>query len=451
MRVTVIGCGHLGATHAAGMAEIGHEVIGVDVAPDKIDMLSQGRAWFHEPGLDELLSRHTASGRLRFTTDFAEAASFGEVHFLGVGTPGLADRPAYDTSQLRAAVRSLAPHLTKGCVIVGKSTVSVGTTAWVTDLVHELAPAGEQVEVSWNPEFLREGLGVQDTLRPDRLVVGVASPAAEKTLRAVYQPLIDSGVPLVVCDPETAELVKSAANAFLTTKISFINAIAELCEAAGADVEALTRALSLDDRIGGKSLHAGLGYGGGCLPKDTRALIARAEDLGVDEAVQLLRTVDGINEGRRARIVDIVTELLGGSVARRRITVWGASFKPNTDDIRDSPALDVAAQLYEAGAVVTCYDPQAIDNARVKHPELVFADSAVEAAHGAEVVVLATEWPEFTHLAPQEVSSVVTQPVIVDARNALPLVSWQSAGWQVRRMGAALDVTHDAPPAETPE
>lgn len=435
MRLTVIGCGHLGAAHAASMAEIGHEVVGVDIDPEKVALLASGKAWFHEPGLDEMLARHTASGRLRFTTSFEEAAAFGDVHFLGVATPGKDGKDEYDLSQVYAAVRSLAPLLERSCLIVGKSTVSVGTTAVVTELVHQLAPAGSAVEVAWNPEFLREGLAVEDTLRPDRIVIGVRSETAEKLLREVYAPIVDAGTPLVATDPATCELVKVTANAFLAVRLSVINAVAEICEQAGADAATVAKAIGYDTRIGHRALVPGLGYGGGCLPKDSRAFIAQAEALGVPAAMDFLRDLDAVNLRCRTRAVNFARELCGGDLAGRRIAVWGAAFKANTDDIRDSPALDVAGQLHAAGAQVTVYDPMAVENARAAHPELGYADSAVEAATGAEVVVIATEWDEFKNPDVEAVSAVVAAKNLVDARSAVDVERWRAEGWTLRRLG----------------
>ena len=304
----MIGCGHLGATHAACMAELGHEVLGVDIDPDKVALLRTGRAWFLEPDLDDLLARHTKTGRLGFTTSFEEAARFGTVHFLGVGTPGLPDHSGYDLSQVFGAVAALAPHLTGPALIVGKSTVPPGTTARLVRELRRRAPAGDAVEVAWNPEFLREGRAVDDTLRPDRIVVGVPSMAAEATIREVYRPLTEAGIPLLTTDPVTAELVKGAANAFLATKVSFINAMADVCAKTGGDVATLADAVGMDARIGRAFLTAGIGYGGGCLPKDVRGLAAFAAAAGAETAAGLLAVVDEINSGRRQRVADLVAD-----------------------------------------------------------------------------------------------------------------------------------------------
>ncbi|MEU8056526.1 UDP-glucose dehydrogenase family protein [Microbispora bryophytorum] len=432
-RLTVLGTGYLGATHAACMAELGFEVLGLDVDQSKIERLQRGELPIHEPGLQELLRRNLDSGRLRFTTSFEEAAKFGDVHFICVGTPQKKGEQAADVSFLDAVVESLAPHLDRECLVVGKSTVPVGTAERLADKLVRLSPAGMQAELAWNPEFLREGFAVQDTLRPDRIVLGVASERAEKVLRDVYAPLGE--VPIVVTDFPTAELVKAAANAFLATKISFINAMAEVCEAAGGDVTQLSQALSYDERIGGKYLNAGLGFGGGCLPKDIRAFTARADELGAHQALAFLREVDEINLRRRARTVELTRELLSGAFDGRSVAVLGAAFKPNSDDIRDSPALDVAVQIAEQGGQVTVYDPAALSNARAAHPHLGYAESALEAAQGAEVVLLLTEWQEFVALDPEELGAVVTARTIVDGRNALDADTWREAGWDYRALG----------------
>ncbi|NUR92235.1 MAG: UDP-glucose/GDP-mannose dehydrogenase family protein, partial [Nonomuraea sp.] len=392
-RLTVIGTGYLGITHAACMAELGFDVLGLDIDADKIRRLNGGELPIHEPGLEPVLRRGLESGRLRFTSSYEEVAAFGDVHFLCVGTPQKQGEYAADVSYLDAAIESLAPLLDRECVVVGKSTVPVGTAGRLADKLVRLAPAGAGAELAWNPEFLREGFAVQDTLKPDRIVLGVRSERAEKVLREVYLPLGD--VPVVVADFATAELVKTAANAFLATKISFINAMAEVCEAAHADVKLLSEALSYDDRIGGRFLNAGLGFGGGCLPKDIRAFMARAGELGADQALTFLREVDAINMRRRARMVDLARELAGGSFRGCTVGVLGAAFKPNSDDIRDSPALDVAVTIGAQGGQVTVYDPIALDNARKAHPELEYGNSAVEAVRGAHVVLLLTEWREY--------------------------------------------------------
>jgi UDPglucose 6-dehydrogenase len=434
-RLTVLGTGYLGATHAVCMASLGFEVLGLDVDESKIARLSAGEVPFYEPGLEALLRKTLASGRLRFTTSYQEVAEFGDVHFLCVGTPQKENEYAADLEYVYTAVTSLAPLLTRPCVFAGKSTVPVGTAERIASRIAATAPAGEAVEVVWNPEFLREGFAVEDTLHPDRLVFGVSSARGEQAMREAFKPVIDSGTPVVVTDLATAQLVKVAANAFLATKISFINAMAEVCEATHADVTKLSEALSHDTRIGGRFLHAGLGFGGGCLPKDIRAFMARAGELGVDQALTFLTEVDAINLRRRARMVDLARELLDDAVAGRRIAVLGAAFKPDSDDIRDSPALDVAAKLHSLGAEVTVYDPAAMDNARRRYPDLQYADSTLAAADGAHLVLLLTEWLEFREADPAVLAGVVATTNIVDGRNALDPEAWRSAGWTYRALG----------------
>ena len=435
LRITVLGTGYLGATHAACMAELGYDVLGLDVDAAKVASLAAGDLPFFEPDLPELLRKNLATGRLRFTTSYAEVAEFGDVHFVCVGTPQKAGEFAADLTYVHAAFSTLAPLLRRACLVVGKSTVPAGTAAEMATLLHRSAPVGSSAQLAWNPEFLREGYAVQDTLRPDRLVFGVTGGDAEQQLRAVYAPLVSAGVPVVVTDFATAELVKVAANAFLATKISFINAMAEVCEATGADVTALSGALSYDTRIGGRFLNAGLGFGGGCLPKDIRAFMARAGELGVDQALSFLREVDAINLRRRDRAIDLARELTNGTFVGTRVAVLGAAFKPNSDDIRDSPALDVATRLHQHGAQVLVYDPHAMDNARRRYPHLSYASSALEAARDADLVLMLTEWTEFRELDPAVLGGVVSERRILDGRNALDPVRWRAAGWQYRALG----------------
>ncbi|ABK52182.1 UDP-glucose 6-dehydrogenase [Acidothermus cellulolyticus 11B] len=434
-RLTVVGTGYLGATHAACMAELGYDVIGFDVDEAKIAALQAGKVPFYEPELPELLARHVAAGRLSFTTDIQEIAEAGDIHFLCVGTPQRPDGYAADLRYLFDAVDNLAPLLRRPCLVVGKSTVPAGTAARLAERLTASAPAGTAVELAWNPEFLREGFAVADTLHPDRIVVGVRSSRAEQALRSVYAPLISAGVPFLVADFATAELVKVAANSFLATKISFINAMAEICEATGADVVRLAEALALDPRIGGRFLQAGLGFGGGCLPKDIRAFIAWAEELGAGDAVAFLRDVDAINLRRRHRMVELAKEQCDGAFDGKRVGVLGAAFKPNSDDIRDSPALEVADTIRRAGAAVTVYDPEAMPNAAVRYPELSYADSAFAACEGADVVLHLTEWREFRDLDPVALGAVVRRRRIVDGRNALDPERWRAAGWTYRALG----------------
>nr|MDT0658700.1 UDP-glucose/GDP-mannose dehydrogenase family protein [Micromonospora sp. DSM 115978] len=435
MRITVIGAGHLGATHAAGMAEIGHDVIGVDIDPIKVDTLNEGRGWFHKPELDELLTRNLTIGRLRFTTDFKQAAAHGEVHFLAVGTPSGPDG-TYDLSQLTGAVHELAPHLHQRCLIVGKSTVTPGTAAKLETLARSLAPAAEQVEVVWNPEFLREGTAVADTLTPDRIVIGAASATAEQVLRDLYAPITRShGCPLLVTDRVTAEMVKATANAYLATRISFINAVAEMCAAAGANITDLADAIGHDARIGHQYLTPGLGFGGGCLPKDLHAFTQQATAADITPAVELLRSVDTINQHMRHCAVDLARSAVGGTLRGRRIAVWGAAFKAGIDDVRDSPALDVATRLHHEGATVTVYDPQAMPQARQAAPDLTYAQTAAHAAQDAHLVIIATGWPEFNAIDPHTIANRVTTPILLDARGVITAPRWTAAGWTVLSLG----------------
>ena len=436
--VSVIGTGYLGATHAASMAELGHEVIGVDVDAAKVESLQRAEVPFYEPGLAELLSKHVASGRLRFTTDIREAAEFADVHFIGVGTPQLPGEYGADISAVDAVIESLAPLLTRPSVILGKSTVPVGTAERLAARIRELAPVGDDAQLGWTPEFLREGFGIQDTLTPDRMVLGLEKGRAgrvEEVTRKVHEKILATGTPIVVTDYATAELVKVSANAFLATKISFINAVAEVCEVTGADVMDLADAIGYDERIGRKFLGAGLGFGGGCLPKDIRAFMARAGELGVDQALTFLREVDTVNDRRRDHVRELAQEAVGGSLDGKRVAVLGAAFKPNSDDVRDSPALDVAGQLHLAGAHVQIYDPKAMENAKRVWPTLDFAASPQDAVRDAEVVVVATEWAEFREMDPVAVGELVANKRIIDGRNCLPAEDWIAAGWNYRGIG----------------
>jgi UDPglucose 6-dehydrogenase len=437
-RIAVFGTGYLGATHAACMAELGHEVLGVDVDAAKLAKLEAGEVPFYEPGLEEVLKKNVDNGRLRFTASYEEAAQFADVHFIGVGTPQKKGEFAADLTYVHSVIESLAPLLNKPSVIFGKSTVPVGTAQILGERARELAPAGDQVEVAWNPEFLREGYAVKDTLHPDRVVLGIdkASPGrAEQVAREVYADLLDENIPFIVTDLATAELVKTAANAFLATKISFINAMAEVCEAAGADVTTLADAIGHDARIGRRFLNAGVGFGGGCLPKDIRAFMARAGEIGADEALTFLREVDNINMRRRTRMVELARNVVGGSLLGTRIAVLGAAFKPNSDDVRDSPALNIAGQIQLHGASVNVYDPKAMDNSRKIFPTLGYSTSASEACQGADAVLVLTEWKEFRELKPAQIEKIVRGKNIIDGRNCLDPELWRSAGWNYRGLG----------------
>jgi UDPglucose 6-dehydrogenase len=416
------------------MARLGHEVRAFDTDANKIARLAAGTSPFYEPGLDELLTEALESGRLTFTDSAAEAVAGAAVHFICVGTPQMPDSDAADVRFVNAAVEAVAAHADRDSVIAGKSTVPVGTaqrlaaSAAVTSSPHRL-------EIAWNPEFLREGKAIEDTLNPDRLVFGVTSEYAEKMLLEVYGRMVDGGTPFVTTDLATAEMVKVAANSFLATKISFINAMAEVCEAVDADVVTLSRALGYDDRIGRKFLSAGLGFGGGCLPKDIRAFSARAGEVGASAALTFLHEVDKINIRRRERAVSVAGALIGGDFLGCNIAVLGAAFKPNSDDVRDSPALNVAAAMHLKGAYVRVHDPKAIANARNRFPTLTYCESLDEACANVDLIVLATEWEEYCTMDPVALRSVVRSPRLLDTRNAVDAEYWSGAGWQVYGLG----------------
>ncbi|CAB4887163.1 unannotated protein [freshwater metagenome] len=415
------------------MAELGFEVIGVDVDPDKVAILQGGHVPFYEPGLDEVLDRNIKAGRLRFSTSIQEAAEFADVHFICVGTPQLAGAQRADMTQVFGSIAALAPYLKPNDLVVGKSTVPVGTAHEISERLNAAAPAG--VEVAWNPEFLREGFAVEDTLRPDRLVVGVRSQRAEDILREVYAPLLAINTPFLVTDFPTAELVKVAANSFLATKISFINAMAEVCEAAGADVTQLAEAIGYDPRIGNRFLSAGLGFGGGCLPKDIRAFMARAGELGADEALMFLREVDQINLRRRSHMVDLARKTLSGEFVGKSVTVLGAAFKPNSDDVRDSPSLDVAVAVSNAGAKVKVHDPKALENAARVYPNMHYEQDVMRALEGADLIIHGTEWTQYLELDPVAVAKVVNTRHVIDGRNVLDPQAWRAAGFTYRALG----------------
>ena len=437
-RIAVFGTGYLGATHAACMAEIGHDVLGVDVDAAKLAKLGAGEAPFYEPGLDEVLKSNVDAGRVRFTSSYEEAAEFANVHFIAVATPQKQGEFAADLRYVDAVIETLAPLLTAPAVIFGKSTVPVGTAARLGARARELAPVGDAVEVAWNPEFLREGYAVQDTLHPDRIVLGVDKNRpghAEEVARDVYGLLLEEEIPFLVTDLETSELVKTSANAFLATKISFINAMAEVCEVTGADVSVLADAIGHDARIGRKFLNAGIGFGGGCLPKDIRAFMARAGELGASQALTFLREVDSINMRRRARMMELTREVVGGSLIGARVAVLGAAFKPDSDDVRDSPALNIAGQIQLQGASVIVYDPKAMDNSRALFPTLGYATDVLEACGRADVTLVLTEWRQFRELEPADLDPVVRQRNIIDGRNCLDREKWRAAGWVYRGVG----------------
>ena len=431
LKLSVIGTGYLGATHAACMASLGFEVIGFDTEASKIDLLSKGKVPFYEPELEELLSDQIKSGRLTFTNNVADLAD-ADVHFICVGTPQIKNGNAADLTYVNSALESIAKHVKPGGLVVGKSTVPVGTATKLRNRLLELNP---KADLAWNPEFLREGFAVEDTLRPNRLVVGVENDSAEQLLKEVYATNLKDKTPWVRADLPTAELVKVAANSFLATKISFINAMAEICEAAGGDVTVLAKAIGYDPRIGSRFLQAGIGFGGGCLPKDIRAFMARAEELGASQAVEFLKEIDAINLRARQRIIELVRKDLSDDLQGKKVAILGAAFKPDSDDVRDSPALDIAAQIQAAGAIVTVHDPKAIANAQKRFPALNFADDVNTTLKDAEIVLHLTEWKIYREIDPVKVKSIVKNPIVIDGRNALDRELWKSAGWKFRALG----------------
>jgi len=431
LTLSVIGCGYLGVTHAACMSSLGFTVIGVDTDPDKVAMLTRGELPFYEPGLDSLLAQEVKTGRLSFTTDFSAIANT-DVHFVCVGTPQSKDGLAADLTYVKAAVAAIAPYLKEGALVVGKSTVPVGTAQ---SLRSELTLTAPQADLAWNPEFLREGFAVEDTLKPNRLVVGVVNDRAEEILKEVYEPIIALGTPWIRADLPTAELVKVAANSFLATKISFINAMAEVCEAAGGDVTVLAKAIGYDPRIGSRFLQAGIGFGGGCLPKDIRAFMARAEELGAMQALEFLREIDAINLRARQRVIDVVRSKLSEDLTQYKIAILGATFKPDSDDVRDSPALDISAQLQAAGASVVVHDPKGIEPARKRFPNLQYSSNVLECVKDADLILHLTEWREYRELNPSVVGTLVKSKIIIDGRNVLDRDLWRNAGWRFHALG----------------
>jgi len=431
VKLSVIGTGYLGATHAAAMSSLGFQVVGIDVDEQKITMLREGKVPFFEPDLEELLEAEVKTGRLTFATDFS-AISDCDVHFVCVGTPQKKDSLAADLTYVDASMKAVASHAKAGSLIVGKSTVPVGTADRLSRIVKEINP---DIELAWNPEFLREGFAVEDTLRPNRLVVGVTSNRAEDILKEVYAPLLANNVPWIRSDLPTAELVKVAANSFLATKISFINAMAEICEAAGGDVTVLAKAIGYDPRIGSRFLQAGIGFGGGCLPKDIRAFMARSEELGARQSLEFLREIDSINLRARQRMIDLVRQDLGLDLKGKKIAVLGAAFKPDSDDVRDSPALDIAVQISEAGAEVHVHDPKAIEPARRRFPKLTYSSSIEEVASGSDAILHLTEWKMYREIDPIILKPKVKQAIVIDGRNALDRERWLSAGWKFRALG----------------
>jgi UDPglucose 6-dehydrogenase len=431
LKISVIGTGYLGATHAACMSSLGFDVIGIDVDPAKVATLASGEIPFYEPGLDTLLKEQVSSGRLTFSSQI-EDASDCDVHFICVGTPQVKDGLAADLTYVNSSVEAVGAIAKNGSLVVGKSTVPVGTAARLRSRLLEINP---QLDLAWNPEFLREGFAVEDTLHPNRLVVGVMNDRAEAILKEVYASNLAEETPWVRADLPTAELVKVAANSFLATKISFINAMAEICEAAGGDVTVLAKAIGYDPRIGSRFLQAGIGFGGGCLPKDIRAFMARAEELGAEQAVEFLREIDAINLRARQRVIELVRRDLSEDLRGKKVAVLGAAFKPDSDDVRDSPALDIAVQIQAAGAVVTVHDPKAMGNAAKRFPVLNFAFSIEDCVRDAEIVLHLTEWKIYREIDPVAIKELVSQAIIIDGRNALDREKWLAAGWKFRALG----------------
>ncbi len=431
MKISVIGTGYLGVTHAAALSSLGFDVVGIDIDSEKISSLKKGVVPFFEPGLQELVEKELQGGRLQFTNDFSDAKDC-EIHFICVGTPQRKDSLAADLQFVDSAIEMIGPVAKSNSLIVGKSTVPVGTAERLAKRLLELNP---NVELAWNPEFLREGFAIEDTLRPNRLVVGVTSDQAEAKLRKVYESLIAAGIPWIRADLPTSEIVKVAANSFLATKISFINAMAEICEVAGGDVTVLAKAIGYDPRIGSKFLQAGIGFGGGCLPKDIRAFMARSEELGAKQSLEFLREIDSINQRARQRVIDLVRLEIGSDLKGKRIAVLGAAFKPDSDDVRDSPALDIAEQIAAAGAVVTVHDPKALGNAKRRSPQLTFVDNVETCVKDASCILHLTEWKEYRDLDPVAILKRVKEPVIIDGRNALDRELWEKSGWRFRGLG----------------
>ena len=431
LKISVIGTGYLGATHAACISSLGFDVIGIDTDPSKVALLQQGKVPFFEPDLEELLSKEIASGRLTFSTSF-DTIKDADVHFICVGTPQVKDGLAADMTYVNGALEAIAPVIKAGSLVVGKSTVPVGTAARLRARLLELNPGAD---LAWNPEFLREGFAVDDTLNPNRLVVGVTNDRAEEILKEVYAKNLENGTPWVRADLPTSELVKVAANSFLATKISFINAMAEICEAAGGDVTVLAKAIGYDPRIGSRFLQAGIGFGGGCLPKDIRAFMARAEELGAKQALEFLREVDSINLRARQRVIDLVRKDLSEDLVGKKVAVLGAAFKPDSDDVRDSPALDIAVQIHAAGANVVVHDPKAAGPASKRFPALTFTEDIEECLRDAEIVLHLTEWKMYRELDPRVIKSLVKRAILIDGRNMLDRSQWQEAGWRVRALG----------------
>lgn len=436
--MVVIGLGYLGLTHAVAMTELGHTVVGLEADESKLKTLAEGKVPFYEPFLDDALEVALASGRLTFQTGQDVNTEDGDIHWICVGTPQTEGSKSANLSYVEGAAKAAAEHLKNGATIVGKSTVPVGTSAVLKKIVEDNVKEGVVARLAWNPEFLREGTALQDSLKPDRIVVGVDDDTSRELLQEAYASILDEGTPFIVADLPTSELVKVSANSFLAMKISFINAMAEVSEKSGADVVKLAEAIGYDERIGDKFLRSGIGFGGGCLPKDIRGFMAKAEELGVDSLVGLLNNVDSINLGRRQKAVELALEELGHDYANKKIAVLGATFKPDSDDIRDAPALAVALELHKRGASLTMHDPKGLHNVNKTHPELHTEENLEKTLQDADLVMLLTEWKEYKNYNPLEAKKLVKTPTVIDGRNVLDSCLWQTAGWKVIALGRSL-------------
>ncbi len=428
MKISVIGLGYLGTTHAVAMAQLGHHVIGIEPDDTRIQALAAGILPFFEPGLEDALRQAVSSGNISFQTQHDDLSAASDIHFICVGTPQISGQQSADTSYVFAAASQLAAVLKPSSLVVGKSTVPVGTARNLITTMQEIS--GFTPRLCWNPEFLREGTALADSMSPDRIVIGSDDPEYNQALKTCYQTMTDQGIPILELDLETTELVKVSANAFLATKISFINAMAEIAEASGADAVRLAEAIGLDNRIGKSFLRTGIGFGGGCLPKDIRGFIARADELGVGESLAFLKEVDQINLRRRQRIVSLATEELG-QVSNKKITMLGISFKPDSDDLRDSPALEIALRLQALGGIFTVHDPVSLEALEKKSSGLISESDLLAALKDADLVILGTEWVEYKKLDPEALSSLPRVKTIIDGRNILNVESWQKAGWRI--------------------
>lgn len=437
MQITVVGMGYLGVTHAVTMSKLGHQVLGIENNLDRISALENGVLPFYEPGLEIALRDELLSGRLSFAKTHDLRTNEASVHFICVGTPQKEDSLGADTRQVFTAVRELSQWLKPKCVVVGKSTVPLGTAKAIRTLLEE--SSSPEVRVAWNPEFLREGSALEDSLKPDRIVVGAWDSDTFAILREVYGPLIEKQVPFLEMDVDTAELVKASANAYLATKISFINAMAEIAEVSGADVGGLALALGFDKRIGNEFLEPGIGYGGGCLPKDLRSLIATAEELGAEQSIQMLKAVDSVNRRRRQRVVDMARQILG-DVEGKKLAVLGVSFKPDTDDSRESPSLEVAFRLQNLGMEVVVHDPKALNQLRAKRTNIYYESDLEDALSGADLIFLGTQWQEYLDLDPFRVRELTCGREVIDGRNFLNRELWSKAGFRVHSLGKQVEV-----------